>query len=69
MIRYSLRFLILRRKRWPRWVLVVACFGRLDWRVYGQVVDKSTCIRSRVGYVDIIMRSLGHFGVPVDAMR
>ena len=34
-IRYSLRFLILCRKRWARWVLVVAYFSRLEWRRVG----------------------------------
>ena len=33
------------------------------------MVEKSTWIRSWVGYVDILVRNLGHFGVPVDAMR
>ena len=48
---------------------MVACFGRSKGQGRGHVVEKSTCIRSWVGYIDILVRNLGHFGVPVNAMR
>ena len=54
-------------------VVQVDTGGRLFRQVKGQgrghVVEKSTCIRSSIGYIDILVRNLGHFGVPVNAMR
>ena len=35
----------------------------------GHVVENSTCFKSCVGYVYILVWTLGHFGVPVDATR
>ena len=35
----------------------------------GRVVENSTFFRSWVGYVYVLVWTLGHFGVPVDATR